>query len=446
MNKKNYLSGWRTVFTFTLNRQIRTTSYIALTVIIAILLFSGVFAGLFIANSSYVKKASLTESSIEKVTVCDQTGTFPGTGWLSSVNSGLFPDVTYTASESAENALASSGVYDLVLVISMENDSYRINIIKPEGTSLSGNEIAEFGNFVSTALRTELIKNSGIDPAALAWLAAPVTSNVSTTEDIGETTADQMRKNINMAVSYIIIFVMYLLTMLYGQGAASVVILEKTSKLMDYFLVSVKPAAMILGKVLASAAAAFIQIAVWIAGALGGLKLALATLPAVFGSVSPDIEQFTGMLGGIGGFLTPGGIVIALVMIAVGFLLYCSLAAIGGSMASKPEDLSSTNMIFTLAVVASFLISMFSGTSGGLVSTDKWLIYFPFTAILVTPGRAMTGAVTITEGIISILLVAVFAFFGILLAGKIYEMMSFYRGNPPTPAKIFAMLRDRKNQ
>jgi ABC-type Na+ efflux pump permease subunit len=131
-------------------------------------------------------------------------------------------------------------------------------------------------------------------------------------------------------------------------------------------------------------------------------------------------------------------------MIAVGFLFYCSLAAIGGSMASKPEDLASTNMIFTLAVVASFLISMFSGTSNGMVSTDKWLIYFPFTAILVTPGRAMTGAVTITEGIISILLVAVFAFFGVLLAGKIYEMMSFYRGNPPTPAKIIAMLRDRK--
>ncbi len=443
-NKKGYLTGWRTVLGFSLGRQLRSKSYIALTIIIAVLIFSGIFAGFVIGNSSYTKDAVLTESLIRNVKVIDNTGMFPGVDWLSAGSSGIFDEITYLPSDSAENALSSCGEYDLVLVVSSADGKYSLEIVKPDSTALNDKDISGFGSYVSAAFRAELIRDSGIAPENIAWLAAPVTQNIKDTSYIGESSADQMRDNINMAISYITIFVMYLLVILYGQSAASNVILEKTSKLMDYFLVSVKPAAMILGKVLASAAAAFIQIAIWIAAAIGGLKLALASLPVIFDSVSPDITSFMDMLGGIGGMLSPGGIAVALIMIATGFLLYCSLAAIGGSMASKPEDLSSTNIIFTLAVVASFFISMFAGQSNGMVSTEKWLIYFPFTAILVTPGRAMTGIITVAEGIVSIVLVAVLAFVGIIIAGKVYEMMSFYRGNPPTPAKMISMLRDRR--
>jgi hypothetical protein len=48
------------------------------------------------------------------------------------------------------------------------------------------------------------------------------------------------------------------------------------------------------------------------------------------------------------------------------------------------------------------------------------------------------------EGIISLLIVALTAFLFVLLAGKVYTLMSFYRGNPPTPKKLISMLFNRK--
>ena len=42
-------------------------------------------------------------------------------------------------------------------------------------------------------------------------------------------------------------------------------------------------------------------------------------------------------------------------MIVAGFLLYCALSSIGGAMAGKPEDLSVTNVLFTVILVAKLL-------------------------------------------------------------------------------------------
>ncbi len=442
MKKRGYFTGWRTVFSFSLGRQLRSRVYIALTVTVALLLFAGTIALIFAVNSDYDTDSPLTEASVRRVTLSDKTNKFADASWLSG-GSELFSGIEYAPAQGqAADALGELGEYDLLLVITEADGQYQIEIVKPERSGISSAELSEFSAHISIAFRAELIRRSGIDPASLSWLVAPVTTNVAKPSDIGAGGDDALRRNMSMAVSYVMIFIMYMLIMFYGQSAASSVILEKTSRLMDFFLVSVKPAAMILGKVLAAAAAALLQITVWIATLVGGIRLGVAALPRFFGSVSPEIEGILGLVSGIGAMFSPGGIAVALFMIAVGFLLYCSLAAIGGAMASKPEDLSSTNTIFSLTVVASFLLSMMAGSSGSMVSSEKWLIYFPFTAIMVTPGRAMTGEISYLEGAVSVILVAALAFLGVIVAGRIYEMMSFYRGNPPTPLKVFKMLRD----
>ena len=132
-------------------------------------------------------------------------------------------------------------------------------------------------------------------------------------------------------------------------------------------------------------------------------------------------------------------------LLLAGFLLYCSLSAIGGSMAGKAEDLSSTNVLFSLVLVASFFCCMFAGGMDGMTSSARWLDYVPFTAILVTPSRVLLGQTSLLGGLVSLALVVVCAGVLTALAGRVYRLMSLYKGNPPHPGGCCGCCGKNKN-
>lgn len=191
-----------------------------------------------------------------------------------------------------------------------------------------------------------------------------------------------------MVLPFVSLMLLYFLVLLYGQGTAASVLLEKTSKLMDLFLVSVEPTAMVLGKVLATALAGLLQLAVWILSLMGGFAaggaLARQTAPGV---TLPLLEVLRGA-GRLAGLFSVPAMLEAVGLLLAGFLLYCSLSAIGGSLAGKVEDLSSTNVLFSLVLVASFLCCMFAGDMDGMTSSARWLDYVPFTG---RAGNAQPG-------------------------------------------------------
>ena len=112
-------------------------------------------------------------------------------------------------------------------------------------------------------------------------------------------------------------------------------------------------------------------------------------------------------------------------------------------MAGKAEDLSSTNVLFSLVLVASFFCCMFAGGMDGMTSSARWLDYVPFTAILVTPSRVLLGQTSLLGGLVSLALVVACAGVLTALAGRVYRLMSLYKGNPPTPRRVLRMLREK---
>ena len=266
----------------------------------------------------------------------------------------------------------------------------------------------------------EALDRAELTPEQRVLLTAPVEVTVTG----GQTGEGETMGLLSMLLPFASLMLLYFLVLLYGQSTAASVILEKTSKLMDLFLVSVEPGAMVLGKVLATALAGLLQLAVWAAGLAGGF--------AIGGAVG----RLTGLFS-VPAMLEAAGLLLA------GFLLYCSLSAIGGSMAGKAEDLSSTNVLFSLVLVASFFCCMFAGGMDGMTSSARWLDYVPFTAILVTPSRVLLGQTSLLGGLVSLALVVVCAGVLTALAGRVYRLMSLYKGNPPTPRRVLRMLREK---
>lgn len=283
----------------------------------------------------------------------------------------------------------------------------------------------------------DALDSAGLTPRQQELLTVHV--DVSVTG--GRTGEGQAADVLSMVLPFVSLMLLYFLVLLYGQGTAASVLLEKTSKLMDLFLVSVEPGAMVLGKVLATALAGLLQLAVWAAGLAGGFAIGGAVVRQT-GVTLPLLEVLRGA-GRLAGLFSVPAMLEAVGLLLAGFLLYCSLSAIGGSLAGKAEDLSSTNVLFSLVLVASFLCCMFAGGMDGMTSSARWLDYVPFTAVLVTPSRVLLGQTSLMGGLVSLVLVVACAGLLTALAGRVYRLMSLYKGNPPSLRRVLRMLREK---
>lgn len=468
---KNELKGLGKIFAFTFERQVKSTGYLVGTIVFALLCFllpAGIMAAVeYFGRDSDSAVETAAVSPVQTVYVADETDGAADWNLLTQAGSETFGGISYVTCGSLEEADAQAGQEEHSLILLLEEakktaqenalsqvsngsqNGYQMHLLLPDNTSLSEGDAGDLESFLQANFQIILLQKSGIDPAAAAELLVPATTEVTTfgEEALSETEAalESMREVLGMLLPYLNIMILYFLVLFYGQGVANNVIMEKTSKLMDTFLVAVKPTAMVFGKVLAVTAASMLQFVIVAASLIGGF----AAGSALVRMINPDSDMllllFFDSLSEFQGVLTVPGILLAVVMMVSGFFLYCSLSAIGGSAAGKPEDLSSTNVVFTTVLIVSFLAALYAGGIGSMDSGAfaKWLDFVPFTSILVTPSRIMLGEVSLGMGFVSLLLVLIVSVLCLLLAGKVYRMMALYKGNPPTPAKLMKMLKEK---
>ena len=468
---KNELKGLGKIFAFTFERQVKSTGYLVGTIVFALLCFllpAGIMAAVeYFGGDSDSEVETAAVSPVQTVYVADETDGAADWNLLTQAESETFGGISYVTCGSLEEADAQAGQEEHSLILLLEEakktaqenalsqvsngsqNGYQMHLLLPDNTSLSEGDAGDLESFLQANFQIILLQKSGIDPAAAAELLVPAATEVTTVgeEALSETEAalESMREVLGMLLPYLNIMILYFLVLFYGQGVANNVIMEKTSKLMDTFLVAVKPTAMVFGKVLAVTAASMLQFVIVAASLIGGF----AAGSALVRMINPDSDMllllFFDSLSEFQGVMTVPGILLAVVMMVSGFFLYCSLSAIGGSAAGKPEDLSSTNVVFTTVLIVSFLAALYAGGIGSMDSGAfaKWLDFVPFTSILVTPSRIMLGEVSLGMGFVSLLLVLIVSVLCLLLAGKVYRMMALYKGNPPTPAKLMKMLKEK---
>ena len=161
----------------------------------------------------------------------------------------------------------------------------------------------------------EALDRAELTPEQRALLTAPVEVTVTG----GQTGEGEAMGLLSMLLPFASLMLLYFLVLLYGQSTAASVILEKTSKLMDLFLVSVEPGAMVLGKVLATALAGLLQLAVWAAGLAGGFAIGGAVVRQT-GVTLPLLEVLKGV-GRLTGLFSVPAMLEAAGLLLAGFLL-----------------------------------------------------------------------------------------------------------------------------
>lgn len=422
---KNRFRGLGRVFSFTFRRQLAQPGYRRLTILLALLclLLPALLLRLTAAPAGGAAE-DVPPCAAREIVVLDRTEGEPvALGWLNDLRPEGWPSADYTSAD------ASRGGADVLLVTleRAESGDFTLAVTVPEGSGLTQADADAYASFLSGYADNILRAKAGLAP-------------FETADE--ETLADAVYSVLAMLVPYLCLMVLYFMVLFYGQSVAGCVLMEKTSKLMDFFLVTVEPAAMVLGKILATALAGILQMAVWLASLAGGVALGTALARAAVPGQTPAAVQVMESLAQLTGLFSLPALLLAAAIILTGFLMYCSLSAIGGSLAGKAEDLGTTNVLFSMVLVASFLACIIAGGMDGSAAGAAWLDWVPFTAVLIAPAHVLLGELTLAQGAAICALVLVCAVAIAWLAGRIYRMMSLYKGNPPSIQKALRMIRE----
>ena len=462
---RHELKGFDKVFSFTFRQHWSGKSFRRATVITAVLCFLLPALILPLVEVLSHREADAPEinsdtfvSAVEQVYVVDETSTAPIDMhvWTGLVEQGNYSDIEYiSATADTARVAVENASHALILYLREQDGGYAVQILTPEQTALDEAEITRYTAFINASLPALLAMKMEIATDRANELLAPVEiaehrGGVMAEPTVDETLAgdvmsqEQTREVLAMILPYFNIMILYFMVLFYGQGVANSVILEKTSKLVDTFLVTVRPTALVMGKLFAIASSGALQLLCWLASLIGGFAVGAVAVKLI----SPDSQM--GLLLLIdqidlwGGMFSLPTILLSVLMLCVGFLLYCALAAIGGAMASKPEELASTNSLFSMVLIISFLCTLYAGGMGtGMSSSATWLNWIPFTAIFVVPSRMLIGEITLGSAMISFALVALMTFLLVLFAGRVYRMLILYKGRVPKFADVFKMLGNR---
>lgn len=428
---KGLFAGWKDVFSFTF-KQSASNKYKKLTVILSLVFLVGCAAISMIM--AYVQKTDADYvSPIEKVYVVDDSEMM--LLYLDSFGMNeeeVYKDLTFdTTKEEVSAAVNACGAADVVLHIEKskkEQGGYICTLMIPQQNEMvSSDDGDRFLESFGMSMETSKMLSSGIPMEKLVYAL----SGTNVEEIIaGEEEKSLGEEMVQMLFPMLVMFLLYFMVLVYGMSIGNSVNVEKASKLMEMILTLTKPYGLILGKVLALCATAFIQIIAWFVsiavGFVLGDVLAKELIYADYSNVL--VEVFEVLRGGDAfGAFSPAVIVFGLILLLIGFVMYSALAAFVASFATKAEDLASTMSFYQIAMVVGFFASYMLP-----LQEKEWinviLRIVPLTAAFKLPGDLMVGNIPMWQGFVYGGLLLASTLGACFLAGYVYKKQLFHRG------------------
>jgi ABC-2 type transport system permease protein len=283
---------------------------------------------------------------------------------------------------------------------------------------------------VSRVLTTTRLERAGVNPAVMLGAMTPAdmqTVKVSDGKATGESGAA------SFIIAYIMGFILYLTMIIYGQQTLTSVIEEKTSRIMEVLMSSLRPFQMLLGKVLGVGATGLLQLSIW-GGTIFLVTSQHARIAHAFGVSADAMQQFPIPT------MAPDLLVVFLLYFVLGFLLFGALYAAIGSMFNTVQEAQQVAMFVQMAIVVGFftLFAVMKDPTGSLAVTASMV---PFVSPFVMPARWSLTAVPHSELAISLVL-SVLALLAVTwIAGRIYRTGVLMYGKKPSLLEALRWIR-----
>ncbi len=348
--------------------------------------------------------------------------------------------------------LADSSSYEAVIVIGADLLQYpkslKIYSRREVPMDLQSYVETELSNFV----RSEKLASHGID--GLEKIIASCETDIEAdtikrNDDGSESFSDS---GIAMAVGFIFTFLIYSFVMSYGGMVMQGVMEEKTNRIMEIMVSSVKPFELMMGKIIGVALVGFLQIAIWgvmltliIYGAslVFGADVETAAMASAngmqMGAVPTTNIESNAILDAVASLPVAELVIMFIVYFLGGYLLYASFFAAVGASINSQEDSSQFIMPVVLIMVFSLYAAMGSAenTDG---PTAFYASLFPLTSPIVMMVRIPFG-VPLWQELLSVALLYGTTFVMIWISGRIYRIGILMYGKKPTIKDLIKWIR-----
>lgn len=287
--------------------------------------------------------------------------------------------------------------------------------------------VRELRSAGTRAVQTERLRESGIDASAVAALVAPVKIDEARLTEGGEQRGGALS---TFLTAYIVAFLIYIMTTLYGVAVMRSVLEEKTNRIAEVLMSTIRASALMAGKIIGVGSAAVVQVLIWVA------------ITALVVNVSPRLG---------GGFSLPEPMLQALnvapatgvllfLYFLLGFFLYASIFAIVGAAVTSEQEAQSVQFLALIPMIAPmlFLETILNAPLGGVAIA---LGLIPFTSPVTMPMRMASTQIPALEVAISLTLLAIGIVAIAWIAGKVYRVGILSTGKRPSLAELVRWVR-----
>jgi len=233
-----------------------------------------------------------------------------------------------------------------------------------------------------------------------------------------------------MILAYFLLFMIYMALVMYGNMVASGVAEEKSSRIMEVMVSTVKPLELMFGKIIGVGALGLLQFLIWIGTGL---------LMTAIGK--------KGLLGGVLGVTAPlDTIPLSTVLwfglyFLLGYFFYASIFAAGGALVSRVEEVSQVVSLIMMLIVVGFIAAFISFTNPNspfAVATSL----IPFTSPMVMFARIVLANPPLNQVIASVVILVASVVVGAWISARIYRIGILLYGKRPSLRQVVLLLKD----
>ena len=376
-------------------------------------------------------------ASKKKIYVSDQSGNYIGKIKNSETLEFTFG---YVAQEKEQQFLTDEDYYALLVIPNTSPDSLKkVSLYTKDQAGLS--TVLYIEKQLENEVKNTLLKNNGIDASTLKTINQ-TSINISTIK-VTEKGLENGNVGASTVLGYIGAIMIYMFIFMYGVQIMRGVIEEKSNRIVEVIISSIKPFELMMGKITGIALVGITQFTIWI------------LLVSVFGSgVSGAIMSNMGIGADAQQAMAQGGQAsangeISEVMEALinfnfvyfigmflfyfigGYLFYGALFAAIGSAVDNETDTQQFMLPITMPLIFALVIAQSAITSDPNGTLAFWLSVIPFTSPVVMMVRLPFDVPT-WQVIVSMISLVIGFIFTTWMAGRIYRIGILMYGKKPS--------------
>ncbi|MDH6309882.1 ABC-2 type transport system permease protein [Dysgonomonas sp. PFB1-18] len=251
-------------------------------------------------------------------------------------------------------------------------------------------------------------------------------------------------------VGMVLTICMFFFIMMYGQMVVQSVVEEKSNRIIEVIISSVKPFDLMMGKIIGVGLVGLLQLMVWLilgGGIMVAIQMYFGIDPNSMTSTM-ETQQAMAMMDNVeiskslNEVFSINWVQVAVCMILYfigGYLLFSSLYAMFGSAANDSQEAQQLMMPLSVILILAFYTG-FAAARNPEGAMAFWCSLIPFTSPVVMMVRA-PFEVPIWELVVSVVLLFITAILMVKLAAKIYRVGILMYGKKVTFAEMFKWLR-----